>query len=184
MGYRGGELVDLAGPLDAGVRRFGRRATERVGERLHRQVRRHTPVAKPGTPELVASYSNSGAWIKSRGGRRPGTLKNSWEQGPVRTRGRSGTTMLRFSVEVETHDPVARHVEYPTRPHTIRPKRAKALTVPTRSGMSFRGEVHHPGTQGSYMMTKALADIDATWEGLVAAEWSVEARRLWQGDAS
>jgi hypothetical protein len=178
MGYRGGELTDLVPALDAGVRRFGRRTTEKVGDDLKRRVRRHTPVAKPGAAAIVASYGSSSAWIRARGGRRPGHLKDSWENTPVQERG--GVRGLRFVVATLTRDPIAPHVEYPTRPHLIRAKRAGALTIPTIGGMVLRDSVQHPGTQGSYMMAKALQEVAGTWRATAVREWSDEARTMWR----
>lgn len=183
MAYRGGELADLAPALDRGVRRFGRQATRKVGDDLRRRVRRHTPTAKPGAPEIVASYGSSGAWIRARGGRRPGTLKTSWQVTDVRVLVRYAGG-LRYAVIVYTLDPVAPHVEYPTKPHRIRAKKpGGALTIPTRQGMVLRREVHHPGTQGSYMMARALQEVAATWRATVQAEWNETARTFWRGSA-
>lgn len=183
MPYRGGLLVDLAEPLDAGVHRFGRKATKEVGADLHKRVRRHTPVAAPGTSAIVASYPSSGAWIKARGGRRPGHLLESWETTEVVQMG--GETRTYFRVSERTFDPIAPHVEYPTVPHKIRPRNPRgALTIPTTGGMILRGEVNHPGTQGSFMMAKALGEVAATWRGTVAAEWAKEARTVWRGAVS
>lgn len=90
----------------------------------------------------------------------------------------------RFGIDSYTEDPVAPHVEWPTRPHLIRPRadrRAASVLAtgkPRRSGGDpqaalawlgpggvtiFAREVHHPGTQGSHMMRDALAETDATW---------------------
>lgn len=181
MSYRGGSLTDLVPPLERGVRRYGRKVVEEVGSDLKRRVRRHTPVSKPGAPEIVASYGSSGAWIRARGGRRSGTLKDSWQLGDVDVLVRGGgVAALRFSIEVFTLDPVAPHVEYPTRPHVIRPRKPGGrLTIPTRGGMVLRREVHHPGTQGAYMMAKALAEVAATWQATARRLWEAEARSIW-----
>lgn len=176
MGYVGGALVDLAGPLDAGVRRVGRRGAEKVGEKLKADVRRFTPVAQE-SPAARSSYASRQDWIAARG-RRPGTLRDSWVQQPPAELG--GTRGLRFRVVVETFDPVAPHVEYPTRPHRIAVRRAKALTVPTTGGMSFRKEVQHPGTQGVHMMSRALLQAAGTWERTVLGVWAEESRRIWR----
>lgn len=183
MPYRGEALTDLVPPLEHGVRRMGRRVTEEVGEDLKRRVRRHTPVSKPGAPEIVASYGSSGAWIRARGGRRPGTLKDSWRVTDVDVLVRGGGAAgLRFTIAVETDDPVAPHVEYPTRPHLIRARKPGGrLTIPTRGGMILRREVRHPGTQGAYMMARALAEVAATWETTARRVWDAEARTIFRG---
>jgi hypothetical protein len=44
-----------------------------------------------------------------------------------------------------------------TRPHIIRPRRRKALRYPGPGGAPiFRGQVHHPGTTGTFFLTRAL----------------------------
>lgn len=148
------------------------RLTHRVGDRLTATVKRRTPVARlpPGvTPQMR--------------GRMPGTLKESWQtSGVERARSASGTEAR--AIESYTEDPVAPDVEYPTRPHWIRPRpdRAAASVVatgkPRRMGddpgarlrfvnafghVVYAAEVWHPGTQGTHMMRDSLAEIDATW---------------------
>lgn len=173
MGYGGGLLADLAAPLDRGVDRFARRAANEVGKDLLRRVTMHTPVAKR-TPEVVASYGTGTAWVTARK-RQPGALRDSWEVGEV--------TLLHagryYRVPVFTRDPVAPHVEWPTMPHLIAPRRPGGLlTIPTRHGMVFAKLVHHPGTQGSYMMATALQEIAATWRAEAARLWAAEVRAI------
>jgi hypothetical protein len=179
MGYRGEALVDLVPPLDRGLRRFGRRAAKKVGDDLHQRVRRHTPVAKPGAAAIMASYGGSGAWIRARGGRVPGTLKESWQVGDAEVE-LTGSAGLRYRVPVFTFDPVAPHVEWDTMPHLILPRKpGGVLTIPTVGGMVFATLVHHPGTRGAHMMATALAEVAASWEATVREEWATEARRVW-----
>lgn len=176
MGYRGGLLTDLAPPLDRGVRRFGRKVSEKVGDDLLKRVRRHTPIAKPGAAEIAASYGSSGAWLRARGGRAPGTLWQSWHVGDVAIEFEGA----RFRVPVLTHDPVAPHVEWDTLPHLIVPRKpGGVLTIPTVGGMVFARLVHHPGTRGVHMMATALAEIAASWQRTAHEEWASEARRIW-----
>lgn len=173
MPYRGGELTDLAPPLERATRRLGRDATEQIGEDLKRRVRRHTPVAKQ-TPEIRASYGSREEWIVARG-REPGTLRDSWIVGEVKmTRG------TRYSVPVLTYDPVAPNVEWETSPHFIVPKRAQRLTIPTVGGMVLSGGVEHPGTRGAHMMAIAIAEIASSWQGIASREWAQIARRVWE----
>jgi hypothetical protein len=183
MAYRGDELTDLVAPLDRGIRRFARRATAKVGDELHHRVRRHTPVSKPGAPAVVASYGASGEWIRARGGRMPGTLKESWEVGEV-TVVVEGSAGLRYTIPVFTLDPVAPDVEWDTMPHLILPKRPGGrLTIPTPQGMVYARAVHHPGTRGAHMMATALAEVAASWERVTRDEWAAEARRIWTAAA-
>jgi hypothetical protein len=172
MGYVGEELVDLAPPLERAVRRVGERGAKKVGEKLRADVRRFSPVAQE-SPEARASFESRTAWLAARR-RRPGTLKDSWVQQP--TEELAGTRGLRFRVVVESFDPVAPHVEWNTRPHIIR---AKALSVPTRSGMSFPAQVQHPGTQGVHMMSRAMLQAAGTWERTVRGVWDEEVREVW-----
>lgn len=182
MGYRGGELADLARPLERGIGRYAHRTTEKVGEQLRTRVRRHTPFSKPGAAEIVASYKDSGAWRRARGGRRPGTLHDSWQVGEVTVRSAgSGRT---YTVPVFTMDPVAPHVEWNTMPHLIAAKPGKVLTIPTRAGMAYATFVHHPGTTGQHMMATALQEIAVMWRETARREWAFEVRRMWQGRVS
>lgn len=169
------------------------RMTEEVGELLTEEVTRRTPVADlpPGVTEKMR-------------GRAPGTLKESWETGPVERR-RSPTGTEGRAVESYTMDPIAPHVEWPTRPHAIRPRldRAPASVVatgrPRRMGgdpqaalrfvnafgrVVYANEVWHPGTQGTHMMRDALAEIDQTWASRVGVpeveRWARETTRLFR----
>lgn len=181
MGYRGGELIDLAAPLERGVDRFARRATGKVGRDLRARVRRHTPVQKR-TPAITASYATAAAFVKARKGRLPGTLQASWRVGDVEISERG--MGRRYRIPVFTMDPIAPHVEWPTMPHIIMPRRARVLTIPTIAGMRFAMIVHHPGTQGSYMMATALQEVAVTWQATVRGEWIEEARVMWRGGVS
>lgn len=162
------ELFDSA-PLD----RVTRRTAERAQELLLKTVIRFTPVDR--SPE------------SERGGRPAHALKDSWEKGPVEYRADG-----RVVVTVLTNRPEAPHVEYPTRPHRIEPRRdrAPASTVATQRprGDRRRGtpEPHlrflmagrvvyarfvlHPGTQGSFMMHRAVALVEREWPVIARAE--------------
>lgn len=168
--YRGGHLVDLAPALDRGVRRFARRTTRRVGRQYRDRVAHHTPVAK-ATAAVRASFPSLSSWERSRGGRRPGELRDSWKVGTVDVE--MGGEV--FAIDVYTLDPVAPHVEYFTRPHIIRPKRpGGVLAIPTATGMVFATIVHHPGTEGAHMLATATAEIAAEWQTIAAEEWAHE----------
>lgn len=178
MAYRGGELVDLAGPLEHGIDRFATRATREVGDELKARVRRHTPVAHPSAADF-ASYGGAAGWIEARH-RRPRHLHDSWQVGEVEIVGRA--TGARRRVAVFTLDPVAPHVEWDTLPHLIVPRKpGGVLTVPTSRGMVFARLVHHPGTRGAHMMATALAEVAVMWRVTVSEQWAVETRRIWAG---
>jgi hypothetical protein len=184
MGYRGGELADLADPLERGIRRFASDATRDVGRHLRRRVRHHTPVAQE-TRAVRASYDSLDDWIRARGGRQPGELRDSWKVGEVEVKFEAGGEHRR--IEVYTLDPVAPYVEWPTRPHVIVPRKpGGVLTIPTPAGMVFATVVHHPGTEGAHMMATALTEVAADWRAIVARQWANETRaaRFWRGSVS
>jgi hypothetical protein len=137
VAYRGGELTDLAPPLERGVRRFATRATKKVGRELRDRVEHHTPVAKE-TAAVRASFGTLQDWHGARGGRLPGELKRSWKIGEVEViLNASGE---RRRIDVYTLDPVAPHVEWDTRPHLIEPRKpGGVLTIPTEAGMARCG---------------------------------------------
>jgi hypothetical protein len=169
------DLQDLfdAAPLRRSCRRIVRRATEAIKD----GAARRSPIAEP--PPGV-----SGTEFAGGRGRAPGTLKASWYDTDVdETRAPSGVP--RFSAEAATDDPVAPHVEWPTRPHLIRPRADRAPASVRETGRPRRGgsdpqarlrfinrngrvvyasEVWHPGTQGTHMMRDSLAEVDGTWE--------------------
>jgi hypothetical protein len=169
------------------------RTTSRVGDRLHSEVRRRTPVAAP-PPGLSATQ-----FAGSRG-RAPGTLKASWRTGKVE-KTRTATGLEGRAIDEYTEDPQAPHVEWPTRPHIIRPNpnRGAASVIasgkPRRAGSDpgarlrfvnsfgrivFAKEVHHPGTQGTHMMRDSLAELDASWREIgdeEMARWAREQLR-------
>lgn len=156
--------------------RFIDRLTKRVGEDLTDEVRKRTPISQPPPGISMAE------WAAHRG-RAPGTLRGSWYTGELEHQHNVMGVEGR-AIESMTNDPVAPDVEYPTRPHLIRPSltRAPATVLasgnPRKSGSDpaarlrfinafgrvvYAQEVWHPGTQGTHMMRDALTEIDATW---------------------
>ena len=182
MGYTANadleELFD-SGPMERSCRRLTAACTDAIME----GAADRSPVASP--PLGVSQTEFAGGR-----GRAPGTLKGSWYTTDVdRTVAPSGVP--RFSASAQTDDPVAPHVEWPTRPHLIRPRldRAPASVRATgslrRSGddpmarlrfigrngrVVYAAEVHHPGTQGTHMMRDSLAEVDGTWETRIGIE--------------
>lgn len=147
-----GDLEDLFRPEP--VLELARRITERVAARLLQLVESYTPVASDSFGERD---------------RPPGTLKRSWREGTLVFKGRT------FTIEVYTDDKVAPHVEFPTRPHIIRPKPSRGPNARLRfrsaeGNVIYAREVHHPGTQGSYMMTRALATLEEEWPQIAREE--------------
>lgn len=43
-----------------------------------------------------------------------------------------------------------------SRPHIIRARRRKALRIPVAGGVIFRHQVRHPGTTGTFFLTRSL----------------------------
>lgn len=168
MGYvADGDIADLFKPDSTQL--AGHRITERAGGYLHERAVHHTPVAQkpPGVPERD--------WLRARRGRRPGTLRDRWHTLPV------VETADGFEVEEENDDPVVRHVEYPTRPHLIVPRDPEGwLRWWWKDGaIAFAKVVHHPGTQGSYMLAKALAELSVEWHRIAAEEVARWAEGYW-----
>lgn len=165
MGYTSqGSLARLADP-DL-MRAAQRRTVSRVGDELLHRTVEHTPVAKPPP-------GHEAEWLAARK-RAPGTLKESWKVGEVTVE--LGTETM--TIDVYTHDPVAPHVEWPTRPHLIPLMPGKTLRFWDKEGRTvFAMIVHHPGTQGSYMLTTAIAEVAVAWRSIGAeemAEWARE----------
>src|SRR5688572_14978711 len=98
------------------------RLTLAVGDDLEDEVEGRTPVAD--LPVGVTAQMR---------GRKPGTLKDSWYQTPLE-RSKTPTGLPRRAKEVQTDDPIAPHVEWPTQPHWIRPRpdRAPASVIATQ----------------------------------------------------
>lgn len=154
MGYQATGKLENFGRLEP-MEGALRRTVERVGDRLLERVKFHTPVAKP--PPGV----DIGEWMRARKGRVPGTLKESWQVGEV-TIEADGT----YTIPVLTHDEIAPHVEWPTMPHLILPRRPGGwLRFWDKFGRTvYALVVHHPGTHGSFMLTTAIAELALEWQ--------------------
>lgn len=134
-----------------------------VGDAMFDGARDKTPQAN-----LPLAYKGDlASWIEDRGGRKPGTLRQRW-----RRTGVQGTPGSGLKVTVWNPDPVARLVEWNTRPHAIRAKqRVRAdggtyqglLRYPQGPVFRYNVEVWHPGTQGQHMMRNTLAEIEVKW---------------------
>lgn len=159
MSYTGDSLSPLFEPDIA--RSVSQRMTIRGGGWLLRRVKANTPVYE--------EFGGGGnAWISANRerGRAPGTLRRSWYRGPLIVLGDH------MAVDVSTDDEIASFVEFPTRPHIIRPRFAKALrfrTWPT-GAVRYASVVHHPGTRGSYMMLRSVTEAEAEFHEIVEPE--------------
>ncbi|HEX7088736.1 MAG TPA: hypothetical protein VF192_01290 [Longimicrobiales bacterium] len=187
-----GDLFPQAPMLNA-----ARRTVARTGEAITEGAADRSPVADP--PAGVAKTAFEG-----RRGRKAGTLRDSWLTGEVEfdPTGPRGAPV--FGIDSYTEDPVAPHVEWPTRPHLIKPSPDRAAASvrttgkPRRAGTDpqaalmwigpggqprFAREVQHPGTQGVHMMRDSLAEAEVTWQTVGEAEmevWARETTELWR----
>lgn len=197
VGYTASRRLDELFPTEPLERSLARTARD-TGRLIERQARRNTPVSTP--PQGMAR----GEWLASRGGRRPGRMRSRWRTSePTRTASSSGRG-AQWSVTIENTDPQAVHVEYPTRPHVIRPRRdrapasvlatgrpRKAGTDPDarlrfiyRGRVTYAREVHHPGTQGVFMLRRALEHGESVWVREVGERevrrWAREMTERWR----
>ena len=163
MGYRAdGSLAELFPDL---VDEVASEGVKRVGELLHENVVRRTPVARmPLAYDADRRAGGKAGWIKDRKGRLPGTARKSWETSSVEHLP-DGT----YRVVEESKDPVMPMLEYDTRPHLIRARKAGALRFPWGLRFIFRQQVQHPGTQGVHMMRDSLAEVEGAWRPIVQA---------------
>lgn len=167
MAYRQvGKLADF-GKQDAMIE-AQRRTVDRVGSLMLDRVILHTPVAKPPAPQIAEQ------WLAERK-RVPGTLKASWRQDGIRL---EGSVM---SVDVYTHDSIARFVEFPTLPHVIVPKNGGMLRFYAQGSgdLVYASIVHHTGTKGSYMLATTIGEVAVEWRAIGAEEmerWAVDQR--------
>lgn len=99
---------------------------------------------------------------------------------------KTGETMRRLrpvslgtrGFELRDAAPQAWFLEYGTRPHKIRPKRAKALRFIGRSGQPvFAKEVNHPGTKADPFMGPAVFGNGPRFERIYAGEIEKELDR-------
>jgi hypothetical protein len=173
MGYR----------ADGKLEHFGRpelmvaaaiRTVDRVDDRMLELTKEHTPIAKP-PPGLSAE--DFAWWLRSRHGRAPGSLRESWRVGEIEVI--DGGKLVRK--DVYTNDPIAPYVEYPTLPHIIIPRRPGGLLhfFNEHGGSVYAVIVHHTGTKGSFMLTTAQAEIAVSWQEIGAEEM-----RRWARDAA
>lgn len=145
--------------------RAARRITDAGGDRLKLNTRRNTPIDtspfrdKPGRPRgaLRASIHRSRIerYVSSRG---------------------SG-----FRVRVLTEDPAGPHVEWPTRPHWITPRRpggALRWRDQESGDVRFAKRVWHPGTNGVHMFALGAAKTEAQLGEIAAPALALFRREL------
>lgn len=61
--------------------------------------------------------------------------------------------------QVSTNVEYAPYVENGTRPHIIRPRRAKALAFRVGGRLVFAQVVHHPGTKAQPFLSRAVREV-------------------------
>ncbi|MEM2922519.1 MAG: hypothetical protein QXF26_09425 [Candidatus Bathyarchaeia archaeon] len=83
------------------------------------------------------------------------------EYAPVRTGFLSEHIVKEVEVgrgRVISQAPYSAYVEFGTRPHIIRPRRARALRFEIGGEVIFARYVRHPGARGQFYMRRALED--------------------------
>ena len=65
----------------------------------------------------------------------------------------------RYEAEIGPTAPYAFHVEYGTRPHIIRPIRARALRFEVGGRIFFARLVHHPGTKPQHFVRETAEEL-------------------------
>lgn len=83
------------------------------------------------------------------------------EYAPVRTGFLSEHIVKEVEVgrgRVISQAPYSAYVEFGTRPHIIRPRRARALRFEIGGEVIFARYVRHPGTRGQFYMRRALEE--------------------------
>ena len=126
-----GPLFGGRGPIDVGA---VTRAHDRFLGRQQVAIVRALDWAGDFAEDHVAAYSK----FRRRSAQ---SLKDATEHKFVRTG--SGVVVRIFSTKK-----YAEHVEYGTKPHIIRARRAKALRFVMHGKTHFRRWVRHPGTKG------------------------------------
>lgn len=160
MGYTAtGSLEDLF--PEHFVEEANARISKAVSEEWLKKLKKKTPVAK--LPE--AYKGDAGEWIEDRGGRRPGTARDSWETGEFEVTAEGAV------VEVKSDDPVMPHIEWDTRPHVIRARKPDGwLRFPSGPVFRFARRVFHPGTDGQHMMRDSGAEMETEWVAIAERE--------------
>jgi hypothetical protein len=159
MGYTADGKLEHLFP-ERFITETGKEITDEVGTRWRAGVAKRTPVAR-----LPSAYKGGfEEWILDRGGRKPRTMRDSWEK----------TAVIAVDdghrVEIFSSEPIdargfqkADFVEDDTKPHLIRAKHAKALRYPMGPSFRYNVEVWHPGTQGVHMMRDTEAEMEVVW---------------------
>lgn len=135
--------------------------TRAAGEFYYGQVRELTPEYKGPADD------------DERGGRKPGTARDSIRLGPVVELGAAT-----FSITAWSDDPVMEYIEWDTVAHWIPPADGGVLRWPVAMGeFAFSSTpVWHPGTTGKHMFEIAATALDAELAaiaGPVLAAWEV-----------
>ena len=139
------KLEDFLNPSAVTV--AGRAMAEKGADRLQEATQTRTPI----------STSMSGGLPRSRP---PGTLRDSIQRGPVRKH--TSSLGRGWQARVFTEDEIAPYVEWDTRAHEIRPRPpGKALRFYAGGQVRYASVVHHPGTTGQHMFSRAAAYVQA-----------------------
>lgn len=115
--------------------------------RIRAEMARTVPRALRRSGDLVAESARAQHGYQDR----TGNLTRSIYADPVES-GAAGS----MHVDVAANANYAAAVEFGTKPHKIRPRKAKVLVFGTVSGKVFAREVNHPGTKPTNFMAEAL----------------------------
>lgn len=115
-----------------------------IAAQLQRTVRNAGAQAMAAAVQTVVSSLDDGVPVDR------GTLKRSRRVSGIRP------TAAGFSVDIAYTAPQAEFTEKGTRPHVIRPRRAKALRFVSGGRTVFARVVHHPGTKAQHWFSRRV----------------------------
>lgn len=115
-----------------------------IAAQLQRTVRNAGAQAMVAGVETMARATERAAPVDT------GELKRSRRISPVRP------TATGFSVDIVFTAPQANWTNDGTRPHTIRPRRRKALRFVVGGRTVFARVVHHPGNRGTHWFDRVV----------------------------
>ncbi len=132
-----------------------------------------------GLEELAERVSGLSRTVRGAAGSVAGQLarlfaEEARRRAPVRTGRLRDSIILRRAGEaeyvVEATAPYAGYVEYGSRPHTIEPRRARALRIAAEGEVVFARRVRHPGSAPRPFWRPALERVEAEARRVLAEE--------------
>lgn len=123
---------------------------------LRRQLRRRQAQAVAGGARALVGDLRRVLW------RDTGDTAERTKVESIRTRGNTVTATI------GTPTPQANYQEYGTRPHIIRPRRARALRFVVGGRVVFAQVVHHPGNRAR---PRFFPTLRRRYQGALASAW-------------